>query len=415
MPRNDHNLTAIELGTGAIKACMGVTNRDGTLTFAGYEEVPARDCIRKGEIVSANTALDLVGETLNRLETQTGKTVGPVYLAVTGDHFTGSNAVFTVPITSPDRVVTEQDLVVATRSAREQYRPPGKVLVHSYQRAYVLDDARRVSNPVGLVAGRLSAEIHQIFADHNRIETLLRLLLNVLGEQVMDIVFSGIASFHGLAPMDEVNQGVLLIDMGAGVTEYVLFYGEGCLHSGQLSVGCDHLANDLALGLRLPLEQARELVCQQGAALVRADAALRQVAIPDRHGHCRLVPEANVHRIMEARLLELFELIREDLDRQDLRALLGGGVVLAGGGALIPRLDQLAHQVFQAPARLAHVRRLPGLPDALDNPRCLTPVGLLCLGHHFRQIDQSNSQPLHQVVRQELGSLIDFCRHAIRL
>lgn len=415
MPRNDHNLTAIELGTSAIKACMGVAGRDGTLTFAGYEELPANDCVRKGEIVSANTALDVVGEVLNRLETQTGRLVGPVYLAVTGDHFTANNAVFTVPITGPERVVTEQDVVAATRSAREQCQPPGKVLVHSYQRGYRLDDVRRVSNPVGLVAGRLSAEIHQIFADHNRLETLLRLLLNVLGEKVMDIVFSGIASFHGLAPPDDASQGVLLIDLGAGVTEYVLFYGDGCLHSGQLTVGCDHLANDLALGLRLPLDQARELVSQQGAAVVRADAGLRQVAIPDRAGHCRLVPEANVHRIMEARLLELFELIREDLDHQDLRALLGGGVVLGGGGALIPRLDLLARQVFKAPARVAHVRRLPGLPEALDNPRALTPIGLLCLGQHFRQIDQSNSQPLHQVVRQELGSLIEFCRHAIRL
>ncbi len=415
MARYEDIMTAIEIGTSAIKVCMGGVHRKDGLTLLGYEEIHSNDCVRKGEIVAATAILDMLDEALNRLESSTRKSVGTTYLALTGDHFGTVNASGTVPITSADRTISEQDIVVATQNARELSLPLDKFPVHSYQRTYVIDGSRRVSNPLGMIANRLSADIHNIYGDHSRIETLLRLLMNVLGEKVTDIAFSGIASFHALDHQETARNGVLLIDIGAGVTEYVLFHDEGCMHSGQVTVGCDHLANDLSLGLRLPLDLSRELIKEHGAATVMADAATRQIAVPDQAGADRYIPEANIHKIMEMRLQELLQVICNELQEHHLRSLVGDSIIIGGGGALIPRITDLANRVFRVPARIGKPREMAGLEDEDRCPSRLTPLGLLVLGQQFRQMDRLESQPFHRMVRREISALFDLARRAIKL
>ena len=412
MARRSKNLTAIELGASTIKVCMGVIGKDDTLTLIGHQETPAQDSIRKGEIINAGAVVDLLTDSLNRLERSTGKTVGPVYLAVTGNHFASTNANGSVPVTAADHIISEQDIMVATQNARDWSLPADRLPIHSYRRAYIIDGARRVGNPLGMAGSHLNADIHMIYASHNHIEALLKLLMNVLGEPVADIVFSGVASFYGLEPCETARHGVLVIDLGAGVTEYVLFYDEGCMHSGQISVGCDHLANDLALGLRLPLNLARQLVRQHGSAILRPDASQRQVRLPGTRR--RMFSESSIHKVMELRLQELFEIIRDELTEHNLRGMLGDGVVIGGGGALIPEITELAQQVFQTPARVGRPRELPGMDPKLNDPRMLTPIGLLCLGQQLQQMELAKSPPLPRLLRQELGALYKLCRRAIK-
>ncbi len=415
MARYTDILTSIEIGSSAIKAAMGGIEKNGPMHLLGYVEGSSDNCVRKGEIIAATAALDRLDIVLNELESMAGKPVTATYLALTGDHFGTVNASGTVPIASADRVISEQDIVVATQNARELSLPPDKFPVHSYQRTYIIDGVRRVRNPLGMVASRLSADIHNIYGDHNRIETLLRLLMNVLGEKVTDIAFSAIAGFHALEHRDTEDHGILFIDIGAGVTEYVLFHDAGCMHSGQVTVGCDHIANDLALGLRLPLDISRKVLEEHGAAVMQSDAASRQVSVPDEDGQYRYVPESNIHKIVELRLQELFVLIRDELHDQKLRGLIGDGVVLGGGGALIPNITNLAQQVFEAPARVGVPKDIPGLEDEHRSPRLLTPIGLLHLGRQFRQMDMMDSQPFHRVVRRELAAIFDLARRAMKL
>ncbi len=414
MPRHQEHITAIEIGTRAIKTCMGLVDDESVLEVIGYEELSTQDCVRKGEIVSTNAVLEQLTKVLNQLESSTKRPVETVYLAVTGNHFKSTNVTGTVPVTNPDRVITEKEIIEATKNAREWHLPPGQFWVASFQRTYIIDDDRRVSKPLGMVGNRLSADNHMIYGDHNRIETLLRLVRNVLGDPVRDIVFSGIASYYGVQHQDTHDRGTLVIDIGRGITEFVLFYQEGCMHSGQIAIGCDHLANDLALGLRLPLDLCRELVVHHGSAVVWSDGALRKVPVPDHQDKSRSVPEGCIHRIMELRLQELFEIIRDELDDQNLRGLLGDSVVLTGGGALIPNVTDLAQQVFKVPTRIGRPPEVAGVDDTLMSPCNATPIGLLYVGQRLNQI-QTRPQPLHKIVKQEVSNMAELVWRAFKI
>lgn len=414
MPKNQEYVTAVEIGTGSIKTCMGLVNDETVVKILGYEELSTRDCVRKGEITATNAVLEQLTKVLNRLESKCKRPVEGVYLAVTGDHFRSTNVTGTIPIASADRVITESDIIEATRNARQWRLPPGQFWVASFQRMFIIDESRRVSRPLGMVGDRLSADNHMIYCDHNRVETLLRLVKNVLGEPVRDIVFSGIASYYAIDEPGTSERGVLCVDIGQGITEYVLFYEGGCMHSGQITVGCDHLANDLALGLQLPLDLSRELVMHHGSALLWSDAALHSVPVPDHRDKSRCVPEGGIHKIMELRLQELFEVIRSDLDAHNLRGLMGEGIVLGGGGALIPNITDLAQRVFKTPARVGKPRAFPGLNEELLSPRLLTPIGLVSVAQRLGQIRPKNP-PIHRIVKQEVSNMAGLLWRAFKI
>ncbi|MCJ8330441.1 MAG: cell division protein FtsA [Lentisphaeria bacterium] len=410
---NNEYLTAIEIGTHQIKACMGSMNK-GSLSIVGYIETPTAGHVRKGEIINFNTTLELITDTLNKLENSTGKTISNVYLGVTGNHFSSTNASGTVPILTKDRVITEQDIIVATKNARDWRLPQDQALVTSYQRSFIIDETHRVSKPEGRIGNQLCAEIHMIYGDSNRLETLLRFMVTVLGEQVTDVVFSGIASFYGLDHQESAKNGILVLDIGAGVTEYVLFYDDGCMHSGQITVGCQHLINDLAIGLKVKYKTAKDILEQHGNAVVDSDSALGQINAVSNEGEKIVIPEANIHKIIELRLQELFEIIREELDLADIRSLMGDGIIITGGGAKIEDIDTLASSVFKAPCKIGLPLELEGMTDDMKDPSKTTIVGLLIVGYQLRLMESLNSQSISKVVKDEFKHLVGLVGKAIK-
>ena len=177
----------------------------------------------------------------------------------------------------------------------------------------------------------------------------------------------------------------MVIDLGAGVTEYAVFAGDHCcLHSGQLTVGCDHVANDLSLGLHVPIQRARDLLAELGtvgSAIMTPDGHTRLLPVetvpgrPPRH-----IPASSVESIVEMRLQELFTVILADLQKQDMLKRIGWGIKLVGGGASIPRITELARRVFEMPVEVGMPALVNGPKQILDSPRYATPIGVLRYG-----------------------------------
>ena len=196
-----------------------------------------------------------------------------------------------------------------------------------------------------------------------------------------EIVFNGLASSLALLTNEQKELGALVIDIGGGTTEYVV-YADGVIkHTGVLAVGGDHVSNDLGYGLKVPLSRAEKLKLEHGSALVDEAIKGRTITITNELGlPLKTVNVEHLQRIMSLRLEEIFQIIAQDLEQAGLMDYLRAGVFLCGGGARMPQIAKLAEPVFQMPVSLGQTNSISGLKSALDQPEFATAIGLVKFG-----------------------------------
>jgi cell division protein FtsA len=410
-------LTGVEIGTSTIKVVIGEFLPDGTLKVLGCGETASLKVV-KGEIADINIVTEQLEQALAEAELAAGCEIGDVFLAITGNHICNINSIGTTPVTASDKHVTDQDVVTAVRNAISYSLPPDKKVLHSLDRLYKIDNNREVDNPIGMVSGKVDADVHIIYGHSNLVETQCDLLGNVMGEAPADIAFSGVAA--GLAAFlpEDAENGSLLIDIGAGVTEYVVFYGPGYFHTGQIAVGCDHACNDLSLALGLPFLKCRKILQSlgdhNGSAITNMESRARliQVELPGKK--VRNIPLSTIEQIVELRFHELFELIHKDLSLHKAFERVGNGLTLGGGGALIPGMNKLAQQVFSMPVSIAYPKMVNADEEILNSPRYLVPIGLIRWGKRMMDIAAQDPRTPLELVRGEIARVWDTVRRAFR-
>ena len=203
-----------------------------------------------------------------------------------------------------------------------------------------------------------------------------------------------------------------MIDLGAGMCSLAIPTSAGYFYLGQISIGCEHIANDLAIALELPIQTARALLVQMADlhcnALATRDKRARMVDIrPERQNKLRRIPASSIELVVETRLRELFELIRRQLTDNGAYSWLGNRVYLSGGGARIPQVCDLAATVFNRPVSIAQpydVTNRIGMPL---QPQHNTVIGLLKAGRRDLLVAR-------EVARQKslLGNTLEWWKNA---
>jgi cell division protein FtsA len=195
---------------------------------------------------------------------------------------------------------------------------------------------------------------------------------------VESVVFNGLASALAVLNKQQKEMGALVIDLGAGATEFVVYSDSVLRHSGVIAVGGDHVSNDIAIGLKIPLGRAEQLKIESGSA---EDSGEEEgyVAVPAEVGHSeRTIHLGHLRRIQAARLEETFELVVRDVG--PMLNLCRAGVFLTGGGARTRQVESLAQRVFKLPVTVARAQDVSGSMEAIDHPEFATPIGIARFG-----------------------------------
>jgi cell division protein FtsA len=204
--------------------------------------------------------------------------------------------------------------------------------------------------------------------------------------EVNETVFNGLASALAVLTPEQKELGALVIDLGAGTTEYIVYADGAIRHSGVLAVGGDHISNDLAYGLKVPLSRAQSLKHEQGSASVQPGTKGKILQLTSEVGQVtRTVNVEHLQKIMSLRLEEIFQIIAAELEGVGLGGYLRAGIVLTGGGARVPGIVQLAEKVFQMNTATGHVIGVGGITTALDQPEFATAIGLVKCGAMKKQ------------------------------
>src|SRR5512138_185055 len=270
-------IVGLEIGTSKVCAVVGELNAENTLNIVGLGQARSRG-VRKGEIADTPKAEEDVRAAIVEAEQMADVEIRSVYLGVTGGHVRGFNNRGVHPVVSADREISEADVQDVIKNAKTINLPAQNHVIHAIRQHFLVDGQDGITNPVGMLGSRVEVDVHVVHGNLNRLQNAIRTVKG-LQLDVDDIVFNGLASSLALLTNEQKELGSLVIDIGGGTTEYVVYSGGIVKHTGVLAVGGDHVSNDLAYGLKVPLGRAEQLKIEHGSSLVDPEAKGRTIQL----------------------------------------------------------------------------------------------------------------------------------------
>lgn len=373
-------ITCVEFGTHMIRALHGTRDKAGNPMVLGIGQVPSEGAVCKGEVVDCKAAAAALARALDDADKSAGIVCERrnAHCIINGASVSSRQGEGKVMIYDDDHKVRRSHINEAVNNAQSLSLPPDQVYLNSFDSFFILDSRRRVQNPEGQTAERLDAFLHILAAQRSAVDTIRSIMRELGFEEKINCVFSSVASAYGVLQDEEKHDGVLLIDMGAGVTDYIVIQRDGVLMSGVLPIGTDHIANDLSIGLELSVDQCRKfLIDQTLSRKIAAGEPFIEVS-GSIHGTKRRIPVGSFERIMDLRLRETFSILRERLDPRTCAPQTERGIVFCGGGALIPSVRKVLGEDMRMPVRTGMPFGISGAMTGLENPcRFAALLGLL--------------------------------------
>jgi cell division protein FtsA len=235
---------------------------------------------------------------------------------------------------------------------------------------------------------RLEAEVHIVTGAIASAQNIHR-CIEKAGYNVADIVLEPLASSYSVLNEDQKELGCIIIDIGGGTSDIAMFY-EGCIrHTSVVALGGKNVTNDLAIVLRTPLDAAEKLKIEHGRVLHSEADGDAYVTVTDvNHVSDRKISKNLLVDIIQPRMAEILSLAFEEIKKSDYINLMTTGLVLTGGGSLLPGTVELAEDIFSMPVRLGVPQGFTGMIEEAGNPQSATGVGLIIYGKkHMHEID----------------------------
>jgi len=381
----------IALDVGSTKTCALIAEIDDEqVKFLSLGAAESKG-LRKGLIVNLDSTVSSIRRAVEEAEGVANVPVESAVIGVAGSHVRGVNSRGGVTLGNRARDIDRDDVRRAIDAARNISLPEDREVLHVLPHEFMVDAQDGIRDAIGMVGHRLEANVHLVTSSIAATQNLVT-AANRAGILVNDTVLEPLASAESCLTQDERDLGCCLLDIGGGTTELIVYGGGVVRHTGAVPVGGDHFTNDLAVGLRTPIPEAEKIKRRHGCAatsLLHEDTSIEIASVGDRPP--RTIFARMLTDIIEPRTMELLSLIREDLRRAGLDRQIPAGFVLAGGGARLNGLVELAEQTFHLPVRVAEPKGLADLPEQVAQPEYATVVGLVIYGAKTRRNAQQRA------------------------
>jgi cell division protein FtsA len=259
-------------------------------------------------------------------------------------------------------------------------------------------------NPIGMVGHKLEADYHIVHGVKTRIQNTLRCIKEA-GVEVEEIVINSVASAQVVLDQNQKDLGAIVLDIGGGTTDYLVYIDGAVQHSGVLAIGGDHITNDISIGLRIPIARAERLKIEEGSANPDEAQPGNTIILKNDSGFsgCE-IERANLNRIIYARVRELFELVKKDIAAHCDIDLVRAGLMLTGGCCRLRGLIEVAGEIFDQPVHSVAAQEVAGPTSVFQNPQYATAIGVVKYAQLMQQTEEEPSSLLGSVGRK-LGSL----------
>tara|TARA_B100001123_G_scaffold12127_1_gene14280 strand:- start:9278 stop:10492 length:1215 start_codon:yes stop_codon:yes gene_type:complete len=396
---------AVEIGTSKVVVLIGEIVNEKTLNIVGMGVSSSRG-VKKGEIIDFNAASDCTHAAIMAAEESAGVRADAVYLAQSGCHLETFFNDAEVTVKSSDNIVHRSDVRRLLSEAKSKQLPEYRAIIHHIRNGFILD-GMPIDDPEHMEGHKLRVGYWNIHGSVQKMSDSIH-IINGFGLQVEDLIVSSLASGKMVTTDEERKAGVLVLDIGSGSTDFVLFKNGYVVYSGVVAVGGDHITNDLSIGLRTNAKLAEMLKVKNGKATLEPKSKNDKVMlIGDLTIGDRSISRSAVCQIINARMDELFKLIRGDKHIAPLfsnREL--ASVVLTGGASKLNGIEDLGEKVFGLP--VIKGENPSWVASDLASPDFSTALGLLYFGFSYKDESQFTEQRKQTKLIRGMKQLLGF-------
>ena len=380
----ENMLVGLDIGTNKVTAAIAEYNERDEIEVIGIGRSESSG-LRRGVVINIESTLKSVDAAVEAAEQMAGREVKSVVAGVAGAHIEGFNSRGVVAVTGRGREITTQDVDRVIDAARAVVIPMDREVLHVIPQEFVVDDQAGIKNPLDMIGVRLESEVHIITGSVTSAQNLVK-CVNRAGFKVDSIVLESLAASEAVLTRDEQELGVLLIDLGGGTTDMLVHIDGAPYFTSVLPVGGSQVTSDLSIMLKTPMESAERIKIEAGSAYAAMVEDDEPVIIPGVGGRPPLsVKRKDVSAIIEPRMTEIFRMVREKVQKKGYLERLNGGVVLTGGGALMPGAVELAQDIFRSAARVGRPVNLGGVAHEYQSAEYATAIGLILYGANQAQ------------------------------
>lgn len=376
MVREEELLVGLDVGTTKICVVVGKIS-DGKVHIVGIGSHPSTG-LRKGMVVNMDSTVTSIKKAVEEAELMAGIKIDSCLAGIAGAHIKSFNSNGVVAI--KDKEVRLDDISRAIDAAKAVAIPADRELLHVIPQEYIVDDQDGIKEPIGITGVRLEVKVHIVTGSVSSAQNIVK-CCKLAGLSVDDIVLGQLASSEATVAPEEKEIGVALVDIGGGTSDIAVFANGAIKYTSVLPFGGNNITNDIAIGLRTPLEEAEKIKKKYGSAFSGAIGDNETIEVPSVGGRKpRTLSRKTLADIIEPRVEEISSMIYEELRKSGSEKVLASGVVLTGGCSNLEGLPELVEHVFNLPARRGYPMGVGGLVDVVNNPIYATGVGLLVYG-----------------------------------
>ncbi|MEI6891427.1 MAG: cell division protein FtsA [Pontiella sp.] len=374
-------IAILEIGTTTVRVLVGELRDDDVVSVIGIGETESRG-IRKGEIINRDDAMKCVRKAIKAAEENCRKSIHSVVLVTSGGQAEAKKSTGMHRMVDPSdnqlSDVDPDDVAEVIEIARKVALPENRIKLHTLQQYFQVDDTMKVINPVGMTSEELRVDMLTIHGKRSAVDNF-RKIVDDAPIECSDAVFTGLCAALAVVNDEQKKAGVLVVDIGGGTTDFTVYHDGFVQAAGSFAVGGDHITNDISVGLQIPISQSEWVKKKDGSALTNLMERDHNISIPaaSQGFSGKMVRAVTLNTIINARMEEIFMLVKEQVEQQCPNIPLSAGVLLTGGGSFLNGARDLGQKVFNVPCAHGKPFDVHGLSSAKDSPLYACHIGAM--------------------------------------
>ena len=379
---NDY-VVALDIGTSKVVCLIGQLTDSHAVEIVALGSYPSSG-LKKGVVVNIDATTDAIQKSIDQAKNSFDGKLKNVYVGIAGNHIKSLNSHGIVGI--KDKEVTPFDIDRVIEAAQAVAIPSDQKVLHVLPQEFVIDDQDSIREPLGMSGVRLESHVHLVTCANNAIQNIEKCVKRC-GITLDGFVLEQLASSYSVLSEDEKELGVCIVDIGGGTTDIAIFNSGSISFTGVIPIAGDQVTSDIAVALRTPTPQAEELKQKYGCAVAEFTTESETIEVAGVGGRApRELSRKALAEIVEPRYVELFELVKAEIQRNGFDGKIPAGIVLTGGTSKMEGVVELADSIFQTSVRIGVPENFKGMESVLKNPIYATSLGLL--GYGFDQLKQ---------------------------
>ena len=377
MASKDKIVAVVDIGTSKVAAVAGIKNGE-KIEVLGYAKAASKG-IKRGVVLNIDETVEVLNSVLTKIEDQFDGEIGSLYVALAGQHIKTGRVQVSRDI-SESGIVSEEDIAEMMAKAESTPLPEEYNFYHVLPHNYTIDEEPGITNPVGTAGKKIDATFHLLAAPESY-KFNVEMALDKISIDLKKTVLSPVATSEAVLTEDEKEAGVVLLDIGGGITKVSIFCEGVLCHTSIVPFGGNVITKDIKEGCSIIPRWAEQLKVQYGQAMGDFAEEEKVVTIPGYNGwEPKEISFRSLAFIIQARLEEIFDSVYFQLENSGYIEKVGAGIVLTGGTSRLPNIVQLARYRTGLDARIGtSVLSLTEKKEDLLIPEYYTALGLLRL------------------------------------